>query len=69
MDLNGLTAAFGMMFGILGLIAIANFVDFSFRTMAETKAARAEYRRFLRWGLPAPAQPEEPKRDEHLWHL
>ena len=69
MDVNGFTAAFAMVFGIMGLIAVANLVDFGFRTMAENKATRAEHSRFQRWGLPAPTRPEEPQRDEHLWHL
>lgn len=69
MDLNGLTPAVLLVFGILSVIGLANVLDCGLRTMAENKAERAESCRFRRWGLPAPQVPEPPRNDEHLWHF
>jgi hypothetical protein len=69
MELNGLLPAMATVFGIFLLIGVANLVDYSFQTMAENRAARAERARFLKWGLPAPARPEHPRNDDHLWHF
>jgi hypothetical protein len=69
MDLNGFNAASWMVLGVLSVVGLANLVDFGLRTMAEKKAQRAELARFRQWGLPAPKFPDEPARDEHLWHF
>jgi hypothetical protein len=68
MDSNSLNSGVYLVVGIMCLVGIANLVDFGFRTMAQNKANRAEWSRYLRWGLPAPARPDEPT-DERLWHL
>lgn len=69
MDLNGLNAMCWMIIGVMAIIGFANLIDYGLRTMAENKANRAEMLRVRKWGLPAPKGPEDPKRDEHLWHF
>lgn len=69
MDLNSATTAFTLIFGVLALIGAANLLDFSFRTMAEDKAARAEAARVAKWGLKSPRREPRPEPDEHLWHF
>jgi hypothetical protein len=69
MDLTGLNTTLCTVVGVMALIGAANLMDCGFRTMAEKKARRAEMARLVKWGLPSPRSPEEPKRDEHLWHF
>jgi hypothetical protein len=69
MDTVALTHGLNLVIGIMALVGIANFVDFGFRTMALGRAKRAEALRLQKWGLPAPIRAEQPRLDEHLWHL
>lgn len=68
MDINTVGPAVGMLVMVMGLIVIANLLDFGLRTMAREKAERAEARRVAKWGLPAPKSPPPPKQ-EGVWHF
>jgi hypothetical protein len=69
MDISSFSSALGMIVGVMAIIGFAGLIDFGFRNMAESRAQKAELARFRKWRLPAPVRPEEPVRDEHLWHF
>jgi len=69
MNLTGLDSACLMAIGVMGIIGMANLVDFRLRTMAEEKARRAEMARVRKWGIALPKRPDPPRTDEHLWHF